>query len=206
MTRYGFAINLNACSDMRGCMVACKRHNNSFLGSHPVETFTNMSGDYKNPNTYFIPVMCQHCANPSCIPACPNGVLKKLDNGIVALDDTKACEHCLDKPCMKACPYDAVDLDPETGRIVKCDMCADLIAEGKLPACAAECLCRAWFFGDLDDPDSPPNQMIKNFPPQFQHVLKPETGNDPSVTYLLSYKNWDDMNNLYSPAWHNDEE
>lgn len=206
MTRYGFVVNLNACSDMRGCMVACKRHRSTFIGSHPVETYTNMGGTYLEPNTYFIPVMCQHCANPSCVPVCSENVLRKLDNGIVALGDTSLCEKCEGKPCVAACPYNAIDLDPVSGRITKCDMCADLVAEGKQPACAAECLSRAWFFGDLDDPQSPPNQMLAKAPDQFVHVLKPETGNEPSVRYLLSYRTWEDMDNLYSPAWHNDNE
>jgi Fe-S-cluster-containing dehydrogenase component len=205
MTRYGLVFNLDSCSDHRSCMIACKAKTQSFLGSHFVETYTSMAGEYPNPQTYFIPICCQHCANPACAPACDKGVFTKREDGIVAVGDTAVCASCESKACVSACPYSAIDLDPTTGLIGKCDLCADLIDAGETPACSRGCYSRSIFFGDLDDPSSVVSQAIEAWSAVgYVHQLKPETGNEPGVYYLLSKREWRDMEGLYSPAWHNE--
>lgn len=203
MTRYGFIINLNECRDQRGCMVACKTKTKSFLGSHYIETFTSTNGAYPNPNMYFMPVSCQHCTNPACVAACASGVLYKREDGIVAVGDTALCEGCADKPCVAACPFDAIDFDPVDGRVGKCDMCADLVDAGGVPACASNCMNHAIFFGDLDDPDSMVSQTLAAFGGAgVVHQLDSETG--PNVHYLLSNAEWKGREGLRSNAWHNE--
>jgi Fe-S-cluster-containing dehydrogenase component len=205
MTRLGFVFNLDTCSDLRGCMIACKNQTRSFLGSHYMEVFTNMSADFPKPNTYFLPISCQHCERPSCVSACPEHVFTKRDDGIVAVGDTSVCKKCDSKPCIKACPYGQIDLDPKDGRVGKCDLCADLIDAGEVPKCVPGCITQSILFGDFDDPNSVVSQAVAAWSQHgYDHQLKPETGNGPSMHYLLSRKNWQDMDNLYSPAWHNE--
>lgn len=205
MTRLGFVFNLDTCSDMRGCMIACKDKTNAFLGAHYMETMTNLSTEYPKPNTYFIPTMCNHCEAPSCVPSCPKNIFTKRDDGIVAVGDTSACESCSDKPCIEACPYSRIFLDPVDGRVGKCDMCADLIDKGEIPACARRCLTQSILFGDFDDPESVVSQTIAAWEEAgCVYQLKPESGNGPAVYYLLSKKTWEDMDKLYSPAWQNE--
>lgn len=203
MTRYGFSVNLDACCDHRGCMTACMRKNDSFPGAHFIETYTMMdvSGNLESPGTYFIPIMCQHCDNPSCVGACPHGVLVKRDDGLVVYGATDACVQCEGKPCAAACPYDAIEVDSRTGRIGKCDGCADIVDAGGVPECVPNCWLGTIQFGDLDDPASVPSQMIAQYGPNA-HRLSPETGNGPGVHYLLTRRPWRDRENLYSPAWH----
>lgn len=206
MTRLGFVFNLDTCSDLRGCMVSCKDKTNAFLGAHYIETLTNISMDYPRPNTYFVPVLCNHCDKPSCVPACPHGVFAKRDDGIVTVADTSVCESCDSKACVEACPYDRIFLDPKDGRVGKCDMCVDLVDEGKAPACAARCITQSILFGDFDDPNSVVAQTIAAWGEVgYVHQLKPETGNGPAVYYLLSKKQWEDTEKLYSPAWQNEQ-
>lgn len=200
MTKLGFLMNLDMCSDHRGCMISCKNAKHTPEGTYYIETFTEMGGTFPDNSTYFIPIMCQHCGNPSCVPACPHDVFTKLPNGIVAVGDTAVCESCADKPCMEACPYDAIKLVGNTGRVGKCDMCADRLAEGEPPACMENCFCGAILFGDMDDEESTISQY-KLVLEDALHQLKPETGNDPSVYYALAGKPWRDMDGLYSPAW-----
>lgn len=201
MTRYGFVFNLNACGDLRGCMLACKDKTKSFLGSHYTETFTSNDGEMPHPNLYFMPARCQHCAEPKCVEACEAGVLFKRDDGIVAVGDTSKCEACEGKPCIDACAYKSIELDRRTGRIGKCDMCADRIDAGELPACAKSCLNNAIFFGDFDDEESPVGQAVAAWGESgMMHELLPE--NKPAHRYLLSRAKWTGMDNLYSPAWH----
>lgn len=210
MARFGFLINLELCSDMRNCMTACKREKDTELGVRYMRTYTSMDDGYPKNTTYFLPFMCQHCENPSCVGACPYGVFAKVEGGVVAVGDTAACEKCQDKPCVAACPYGAISIDSK-GQAGKCDMCLELLAQGQPPACVPNCHCMSIAFGDMDDPESPYSQALAmaravaeaaGAPPDaFLHQLKPETGNNPAVTYVLAKKPWRDMNGLCDPAW-----
>lgn len=202
MTRLGFVINLDSCLDQRGCMTNCKKQWNTPMGIYYTETFTAMGGTYPDPIGYFIPVLCQHCGNPTCVSACPEHIFAKREDGIVTVGDTEKCKSCETRPCLEACPYDVIGFDPVTGEVGKCDMCASLVDKGKMPACAATCLTHSWFFGDLDDPGSEVSQIIGAWAGHV-HQLKPESGNAPAVYYLLSRREWKDMDGLYSPAWQN---
>lgn len=205
MTRLGIIVNLETCNDLRSCMAACKREHGTFIGSHPVDVRTALDEGFPHPNTYFVPLLCQHCGRPSCVPACAHGVLEKRADGIVAVGGTGACASCEGKPCVRACPYGAIDLDPLTGRIAKCDLCAERVDAGLEPACVGECLTGSWFFGDFDDPDSLVSSILASWE-GYAHRLKPEAGNDPGVHYLLHSKEWRGMEGLYSPAWRNGAE
>lgn len=204
MTRLGFVINLDTCLDQRGCMTLCKRVKNTPMGIYNTETYTYIGSNdtFPESHSYHIPVLCQHCANPTCVPACPYGVFEKREDGIVTVGDTEQCKACGGKPCMAACPYSVIQLDPTTGKIGKCDMCADLVDEGKKPACSTTCLTQSFHWGDLDDPNSEVSQIVKAWE-GYVHQLKPETGNGPAVYYLLSKKQWRDMEGLYGQAWRN---
>ena len=201
MTKLGFLVNLDMCADHRGCMISCKNAKQSPLGNYYIETYTAIDDAYPEMTTYFIPIMCQHCENPSCVKSCANGVFEKRPDGAVIVHDTAICETCEGKPCINACPYHTISLDKPTGRVGKCDMCADRLAEGKPPACMENCFCGAILFGDLDDPESQIS-LAKSMLGPMLHQLKLESGNNPSVYYALSGKPWKgNMEGLYSPAW-----
>ena len=182
------------------------RKNDAFPGAHFIETFTAMdaSGDIEEPGTYFIPIMCQHCGNPSCVPACPHSVLRKRSDGLVVMDSTDPCVQCAETPCLDACPYDAIEFDRKTHRAGKCDGCADLVDAGGVPECVPNCFLGAIAFGDMEDEASIVSQVVEQYGPAAFR-LKPETGNDPSVRYLLTRRPWKDMEGLYSPAWEDPE-
>lgn len=96
-----------------------------------------------------IPRRCMHCRNPPCANLCPWGAARKLDNGIVRIDD----RICLGgSKCKKVCPWHIperqtgvglyLDLFPSfagNGVMYKCDRCFDRIAQGKVPACIEAC-------------------------------------------------------------------
>lgn len=202
MTQLGFIINLDVCMDCRGCQTACKIRQDSPMGVYSTEVFQNTSGEYPNDECYFIAIMCQHCSKPSCLDACKCGNLVKNEQGIVLIVDQEKCAECADKACAAECPYNAIRIDRVSGKAYKCDMCQDLVAEGKRPACVAGCLNQAYFSGDLDDPDSLVSQMIAGYGEEYIHQLKPESGVEPNIYYFLSRKPWRDMDYLYSQNWH----
>ena len=220
MTRYGMAIDLNRCFGCQACAAACKVANNlpASLVYNTVYTKTDKDystfgtavsqgamandtpgGIYPNCTLSFLPVQCQHCANPSCMEVCPTGATQKREDGIVWVD-SELCIGC--ESCIKACPYegvrsliegdpkyyldvvvgefDAPDHDP--GTVEKCTLCKNLIDRGEEPACMQLCPGRARYWGDLDDPDSEVSKAIEGR--ETMH-LREAAGTEPSVFYLI---------------------
>jgi anaerobic dimethyl sulfoxide reductase subunit B (iron-sulfur subunit) len=65
-----------------------------------------------------------------------SAILKDEDTGAVWIDQ-ETCIGC--RSCEQACPYNIPVLNEDTGSEVKCDMCRDYLAEGKMPI-----FIRAW--------------------------------------------------------------
>ncbi len=206
MTRMGYVFNCDTCLDVRGCQTACKLYHETPMGIYHTETQTSVDhSSYPDANEYFLPIICQQCGNPSCVPACPSGALEKLDNGIVSIANPEACKACESGACEEACPYGGIHFDKPTGRAYKCDLCIERLEKGLNPRCVDGCLTQSRFCGDFDDPNSVVSQAVSSWE-GYVHQLKPETGNEPNVYYLLSKKRWDDMNNLVTTQWHNPAE
>lgn len=74
-------------------------------------------------------VLCQHCLEPLCLEACPNGAISKGEDGVVRMDK-RLCVNC--GLCVAACPEAAPHRAPD-GEVVKCDLC------GGAPACVEAC-------------------------------------------------------------------
>jgi len=96
---------------------------------------------------------CFHCAEPSCLAACPvNAITKREEDGVVVVDR----EACLGEEacglCEEACPYDSPQFGPEPdARVQKCDLCLERWAEGKKPVCVEGCPMRALDAGPLNE-------------------------------------------------------
>ena len=66
-------------------------------------------------------LLCMHCDEAPCIPACPSNAIYKRDDGIIIINPEKCagCAHLLDndwsKPrCVDACPTEATKLGEES--------------------------------------------------------------------------------------------
>ena len=96
----------------------------------------------------FMPIVCRHCEKASCVEVCPTHALYKDEEGVVLVNSSK-CIGCL--MCLAVCPFGAPMLDSRTRTIVKCDMCADLRAQGVPPACASACPAAAIAYGTIEE-------------------------------------------------------
>ena len=178
MKRYAMAIDLKACVGCSACSVACTLENEVPIGIHRLWIRNTEVGEFPNLTVEFRPEQCNHCEDHPCVPVCPTGCCYVTEDGIVDID-SKKCIAC--SACIAACPYDARSMHPD-GYVTKCNFCRHRVEEGKMPACVETCPTLARSFGDLNDPNSPVSQAIRNA--ARVDVLRPEQGVGPNVYYL----------------------
>jgi tetrathionate reductase subunit B len=147
-------------------------------GSQKTYRFANRYKDAKVDKAFFVPKLCNHCTNPSCVQVCPTGATYRTKDGVVLIDH----EYCIGcRYCVQACPYGARYFNEEKGVSDKCTWCYHRITKGQQPACVEVCPVSARVFGDQKDKQSPISLFIRNNRVQ---VLKAETGNAPNVYYV----------------------
>ena len=156
MKQWAFYFDASQCSGCKTCQVACKdkhdlpgnmrwRNVYEVAGGQWVQKGKNWISEIKS---YNISLACNHCEEPICMIKCPNKAIYKDDEGLVLIDE-KRCMGC--QYCAWACPYDALHLNKNTGKMTKCTMCDDYIAEGKLPSCVTACPMRVLKAGELNE-------------------------------------------------------
>lgn len=104
------------CTGCHGCEMACSMRN--FGKNHPKYSRIRI-WEFRDVNT-FIPISCQQCEDPPCVDVCPRDARIRRPTGAVVTDE-ESCIGCL--TCLQACPYGAPQLNPETGKIMTCDLC-----------------------------------------------------------------------------------
>ncbi|MDZ7679556.1 MAG: 4Fe-4S dicluster domain-containing protein [Acidimicrobiales bacterium] len=176
--RLGMVIDIGRCIGCHACTAACKAENHVPLGVYRDWVEEYVQGTYPDARPVFVPKLCNHCTDPGCMRACPTGAIFRRSDGIVDLDHSM-CIGC--RACNQACPYGATFVDPVRHTADKCNLCAHRVDEGLRPACVDVCPSQCRVFGDLDDPNSAPSQLIASQPTD---VLRPELGLGPNVHYV----------------------
>jgi len=199
--RWGYLIDTTKCIGCGNCVRACRTENHvpennwrtwveRYLyleenGEVRVQVEAPKGGEQgysevdpkKVIKGFFVPKICNHCVQPSCVRVCPASATFITPEGVVLVDD-KWCIGC--GYCVQACPYDMRFIDEKRGVASKCTWCYHRITKGYKPACVVACPTGARSFGDLRDPHDP---VTRAFRQGRVYVLRPETGNDPQVRY-----------------------
>ena len=180
MARYGMVIDETKCVGCYACRVACQNQNH--LRAH--EAYNHLEereyGSFPDYTREFLPVQCQHCADPPCATVCPTLATYIHPSGVVLINEM-LCVGC--KYCVVACPYQARVFNEERGVAGKCSLCLDRVLQGELPACVQACLPGARVFGRTDDPESEVSKLLAT---GRARPLRWEFGTQPALlTYII---------------------
>lgn len=168
----GLLYDATLCVGCKACVAACKEVNHNApefstpeqLWDTPLDTSGhtfNLIKMYRDGNMAtkdaevngfaFMKTSCMHCADPSCVSACPvSAMTKDPVTGIVS-HEPSACVGC--RYCVMACPFGIpkYQYDSPTGKIGKCELCRHRHKDGHYSACAEVCPTGATLYGKTSD-------------------------------------------------------
>jgi Fe-S-cluster-containing dehydrogenase component len=198
---YGMGIEVDKCIGCNRCAEACKAENDvpdepfyfrtwveryvitrddTFVEAISVKGRSTREGPQDDRDvlrTFFVPKLCNHCANPPCVQVCPVGATFATEDGVVLVDKER-CVGC--RYCIQACPYGMRYLHPKTRTADKCTFCYHRVVKGLAPACVEVCPTQARIFGDLR---SRASRLVRFTRMNKIHVLKPALNTEPKVYY-----------------------
>ncbi len=134
------------------------------------EIYLEVEGKEERVN---IPRRCMHCDNPPCVSLCPFGTAKKDADGPVRIEP----ELCFGgAKCRAVCPWQVPQrqagvgpytmIDPlpvGAGVMYKCDLCRDLLDQGKAPKCIAACPKEALTIGPKEEIHTLADQLQEKY-------------------------------------------
>ncbi len=102
-------------------------------------------GKFENAFMIYLPRLCEHCLNASCVASCPSGAIyKREDDGIVLIDQNR-CRGW--RMCVSGCPYKKVYFNWKTKRSEKCTFCYPKVENGEPTICSETCVGRIRYIG-----------------------------------------------------------
>ena len=101
--------------------------------------------EFEQTFMFYLPRICEHCLNPSCVASCPSGAMyKRAEDGIVLVDQDR-CRGW--RQCVTGCPYKKVYFNHKTGKAEKCTFCYPRIEVGLPTVCSETCVGRLRYVG-----------------------------------------------------------
>ncbi|ACZ88199.1 nitrate reductase subunit beta [Streptosporangium roseum] len=101
--------------------------------------------EFEQAFMFYLPRICEHCLNPSCVASCPSGAMyKRAEDGIVLVDQDR-CRGW--RMCVTGCPYKKVYFNHKTGKAEKCTFCYPRVEVGIPTVCSETCVGRLRYIG-----------------------------------------------------------
>jgi nitrate reductase beta subunit len=101
--------------------------------------------EYEQAFMFYLPRICEHCLNPSCVASCPSGAMYKREEDGIVLVDQEQCRSW--RMCVSGCPYKKVYFNWHTGKAEKCTLCYPRIETGQPTICSETCVGRIRYLG-----------------------------------------------------------
>ena len=79
MTRWAMVADLERCVGCQTCTAACRHANATSPAVQWRKVLDIEAGTYPNVSRIFVPVGCQHCADPPCMHVCPTTATRQRD-------------------------------------------------------------------------------------------------------------------------------
>jgi Fe-S-cluster-containing dehydrogenase component len=195
---WGMLIDIDKCIGCGSCVRACANENHVPAGFFRtwVERYQVEEGDRPPhvdspngamdgfpPNTrtdlksFFVPKLCNQCADSPCVQVCPVGATFVSPDGVVLVDESY-CLGC--RYCIQACPYGCRYLHPAKHTVDKCTLCYHRITQGLTTACAENCPTGARQLVDFKNPRDPVHEFLRK---NMVQVLKPYMATRSKVYY-----------------------
>ena len=195
---WGMIIDIDKCIGCGNCVRACATENGVPKGYYRtwVERYevpegqanpkvTNADAPLRDlpplpepaPKSFFVPKLCNHCADSPCVQVCPVGATFVSPDGVVLIDQ----DYCLGcRYCIQACPYGCRYLHPDTETADKCTLCYHRITKGLTTACCENCPTQARQLVDFKNPKDPVHDFLRT---NKVTVLKPQMATEAKVYY-----------------------
>ena len=139
-----FVIDQSRCIGCKACEQACAE-----CGTHRGHSMIHLDFVDRGASTQTVPMVCMHCADPTCAQVCPADAIKQNEEGIVQSALKPRCIACAN--CVLACPFGVPKLMLELEQMMKCDMCFDRTSHDLAPMCASVCPSQALWFGTAEE-------------------------------------------------------
>ncbi|MFS8199655.1 nitrate reductase subunit beta [Streptomyces sp. CWNU-52B] len=101
--------------------------------------------EFEQTFMFYLPRICEHCLNPSCVASCPSGAIYKREEDGIVLVDQDRCRGW--RMCVTGCPYKKVYFNHRTGKAEKCTFCFPRIEVGLPTVCSETCVGRLRYIG-----------------------------------------------------------
>ncbi len=196
---WAMIVDPGKCIGCGNCVRACARENDVPEGYFRtwIERYQVHDDDFEHPSVaspdggfhgfpplapapvkaFFVPKLCNHCADSPCVQSCPVGATFVSPDGVVLVDQT----YCLGCAyCIQACPYGCRFMHPTKHVADKCTLCYHRITKGLTTACCEACPTGARQLADLKNPHDPIHEFLRTNNVQ---VLKPEMATGAKVFY-----------------------
>jgi tetrathionate reductase subunit B len=186
---WGMLLDITKCIGCGNCVRACSTENDvpdgyfrTWVERYHVSDWQMEAPKVDSPNggkdgfavstetggkNFFVPKLCNHCADSPCTQVCPVGATFHTRDGVVLVDE-KYCLGC--RYCIQACPYGCRFFHPQKRIAQKCTLCYHRVTKGLTTACCESCPTGARQLVDFKNPADPVHEFLRTHSVQ---VLKP---------------------------------